>query len=45
MGNRFDEFVFCYKPQQIASSKGFYNFVIHKSMLKLVTNVPDSNHD
>lgn len=40
-----DKFFFCYIPQQIAGSKGFYNFIVCKAALKLVTDVPDSNHD
>ena len=40
-----DKFFYCYKPQQIAYLKGFYNFVMRKAILKLVTNVPDSNRD
>ena len=40
-----DEFFLYYKPQQIVGSKGFYNFVVCKSTLKLVTDVFDSNHN
>ena len=40
-----DELFFCYKPQQITGSKCFYNFVIRKAALKLVTDVLDSNCD
>ena len=39
------EFFVCYKPQQIVGSKGFYDFIIRKVALKLVTDIPDSNRD
>ena len=39
------EFFVCYKPQQITGSKGFYDFVIRKVALKLVTDVLESNRD
>ena len=40
-----NEFFVCYKPQQIAGSKGFYDFVIRKAALQLVMDVSDSNCD
>ena len=40
-----DEFFYCYKPQQITVLKGFYNFVVCKLSLKLVSSVHDSNRD
>lgn len=39
------EFFYCCKPQQIVDLKGFFNFVVCKLLLKLVSNVPDSNRD
>nr|POF21202.1 hypothetical protein CFP56_06998 [Quercus suber] len=41
----FDEFFYCYKPQQIMASKGFFNFVCHKTSLRLVSDMTDSNHE
>ena len=41
----FNKFFYYYKPQQIATSKGFYKFVLRKAMLKLVSDIPDSNCD
>ena len=40
-----DKLFFCYKAQQLAASKGFYNFIVRKPSLKLLTDISDSNHD
>lgn len=40
-----DKFFFYYIPHQIVAPKDFYNFVIHKALSKLVTNILNSNHD
>lgn len=40
-----NKFFFYYKPKQIVAPKDFYNFVVRKPSLKLVTGFPDSNHD
>ena len=40
-----EEFFYCYKYQQIVGSKGFFNFVVHKPSLKLVSDMPNSNCD
>ena len=41
----FDEFFYCYKPQQISISKGIYYFLARKSSFRLVSNMPDSNRN
>ena len=38
-----DEYFYCYKPQQISSSKGIYHFLVRKTSLRLVSNMSDSN--
>lgn len=38
-----DKFFYCYKPQEIVASKGFYSFAGRKARLKLVSDMPDSN--
>ena len=40
-----NEFFYCYKPQQITSSKGIYHFLARKSLLRLVSDMPDSNRN
>ena len=40
-----DKFFYCYKPQQISSSKGIYHFLATKSSLRLVSDMPDSNRN
>ena len=40
----WEEFFYCYKPQEIPQSKGFYNFVCHRAPLRLISDMPDSNH-
>lgn len=42
-GLSLNKFFYCYKPQEISASKGFYNFVIRKPMLKLISDMLDSN--
>lgn len=45
-GNRhltLDKFFYCYKPQQIHSSKGIYHFLARKPSFRLVSNMLDSN--
>ena len=47
-GNRqltLDKFFYCYKPQQISPSKGIYHFLARKSLLKLVSNMSNSNRN
>ncbi|KAK9998057.1 hypothetical protein SO802_017660 [Lithocarpus litseifolius] len=38
-----DEFFWCYRPHQIASSRGIYHFSARKKELRLVSDMPDSN--
>ena len=38
-----DEFFYCYRPQHIISSQGIYHFATRKKVLRLVSNMPDSN--
>lgn len=38
-----EEFFYCYKPQEIPLSKGFYNFVCRRVTLRLISDMPDSN--
>ena len=38
-----EEFFYCYKPQEIPRSKGFYNFVCRWAALRLIFDMPDSN--
>ena len=40
-----DEFFYCYKPQQISSSKGIYHFLGRKMSLRLVSDILDSNRN
>ena len=40
-----DEFFYCYKPQQISSSKAIYHFLARKPSLRLVLDMPDSNRN
>ena len=47
-GNRrltLEEFFYCYKPQHISSSKGIYHFLARKSLLRLMSDMPDSNRN
>ena len=39
------EFLHCYRPDEIDKSKGMYSFVPRKSVLKVIYETPDSNHD
>ena len=39
------EFLHCYRPNEIDKSKGMYNFVPRKSVLKVIYETPDSNCD
>ena len=39
------EFLHCYHPDEIDKSKGMYSFVPRKSVLKVIYETPDSNHD
>ena len=39
------EFLHCYRPDEIDKSKGMYNFVLRKSVLKVIYETPDSNRD
>ena len=40
-----DEFFYCYRPNHIASSKGTYHFTVREKVLKLVSDMPDSNRN
>ena len=40
-----DEFFYCYRPQNISSSQGIYHFLPRKTLLKLVSDMPDSNRN
>ena len=40
-----DEFFYYYKLQQISSSKGIYNFLARKTLLRLVSDMLDSNRN
>ena len=40
-----DEFFYCYRPQQISSSKGIYHFLARKPLLRLVSDMSDSNRN
>ena len=40
-----NEFFYCYKPQQITSSKDIYHFLERKTLLRLVSDIPDSNRN
>ena len=45
-GNRqltLDEFIYCYRPHHIASSKGTYHFNARDKNLRLVSDMPNSN--
>ena len=47
-GNRqltLDEFIYCYRPHHIASSKGTYHFNARDKNLRLVSDMPDSNRN
>ena len=39
------EFLHCYRPDEIDKSKGMYSFIPRKSVLKVIYETPDSNHD
>ena len=39
------EFLHCYRPDEIDKSKGMYSFVHKKSILKVIYETPDSNYD
>ena len=39
------EFLHCYRPDEIDKSKGMYSFVPRKSILKVISETPDSNCD
>ena len=39
------EFIQCYRPDEIDKSKGMYSFVPKKSVLKVIYETPDSNHN
>ena len=38
-----DEFFWCYRPQHIVSSQGIYHFAARKKVLRLVSDMPNSN--
>ena len=40
-----DEFLYCYRPHHIASSKGTYHFNAREKGLRLVSDMPDSNRN
>ena len=40
-----DEFLWCYSPQHIVSSKGTYHFSTRKKKLRLVSDMLDSNRN
>ena len=39
------EFIHCYRSDEIDKSKGMYSFAPRKSVLKVIYETPDSNHD
>ena len=39
------EFLHCYRPDEIGKSEGMYSFVLRKSVLKVIYETPDSNRD
>ena len=39
------EFLHCFRPDEIDKSKGMYSFAPRKSVLKVIYETPDSNHD
>lgn len=39
-----EKFFYCYEPQEIAQSKGFYNFLCCQAALRSVSDMPESNH-
>ena len=39
------EFLHCYRPEEIDKSKGMYSFVPRKFVLKVIYETPDSNRD
>ena len=39
------EFLHCYRPDEIDKSKGMYSFVLRKSILKVIYETPNSNCD
>ena len=39
------EFLHCYRPDEIDKSKGMYSFALRKSVLKVIYETPDSNRD
>ena len=39
------EFLHCYCPDEIDKSKGMYSFVLRKSVLKVIYEIPDFNRD
>ena len=40
-----DEFFYCYRPQQIYSSKDIYHFLARKPSFRLVSDMPNSNRN
>ena len=42
---RVREFLHCYHPNEIDSSKGMYSFVPRSSLLKVIYDTPESNRD
>jgi hypothetical protein len=40
-----DEFLYCYKPSQIAMSSGFWTFNGRQKRMKLITGLPTSNRE
>ena len=40
-----EEFFHCYRPDEIAQSKGMYSFVPKSLLLRLVCETPDSNRN
>ena len=39
------EFLHCYRPDEIDKSKGMYSFAPRKFVLKVIYETPDSNRD
>ena len=39
------EFLHCYRPEEIDKSKGMYSFVPRKFVLKVIFETPNSNRD
>ena len=40
-----DEFFWCYHPQHMISSQGIYHFATKKKVMRLVSNMADSNRN